>query len=537
MKKNRWIVTMAVLAVLFACHSKAGAPKTAKKQAGSTRVMKKTSPTKPLGHVFTATHAGTWYPGNKKALRTMLTGFFNRAQVKSNAKGRLIALIEPHAGYPYSGPTAAYGYKLLKNQGKNKRVVVVIGPSHHVAFRGMALPDWDGFKTPLGTVPVAVNLVKKLEKQAPFRVFDRAFAKEHSVEMQIPMLQFALRGFKLLPIVVGSLDMNQIQRAAALLRPLLNRSDVLFVISSDFTHYGPNYGYTPFTDKRPERLKKLAKQALDTIKRLDLRGFINHRRTTGDTICGFFPISVLLAMLPKGTRVEPLHFDTSGRETKDYTNSVSYFSIAFFQGIKGKGGSMIEQARFINKNEEIGLLRLARQTLRKLLAKKTLPDPKAPEFGLAASKEVFVKHGVFVTLNERARLRGCIGNIFPVWPLAEGVVHNTVNAATHDPRFSPVQPAEEPDIHIEISVLTVPKEVASYKDVKIGRDGVVISKGRHSAVYLPQVAPEQGWDIAQTLNHLCLKAGLPTTAWKGPGMKFMTFQAQVFSEKELGLLK
>lgn len=197
---------------------------------------------------------------------------------------------------------------------------------------------------------------------------------------------------------------------------------------------------------------------------------------------------------------------------------------------------MIEQAKFINKNEEIGLLKLARQTLRNYLAKKGLPDPKDSAFGLANST-VFNKHGVFVTLNEHNRLRGCIGNIYPSRPLADGVVSNTVNAAAHDPRFRPVQSAEEPDITIEISVLTVPKEVPSYKDVKIGRDGVIISKSGHSAVYLPQVAPEQGWDIAQTLDHLCIKAGLPMSAWKASDMKFFTFQAQVFSEQEMGLLK
>ena len=157
-----------------------------------------------------------------------------------------------------------------------------------------------------------------------------------------------------MPIVAGSLNMEDIQKAAKLLRPLLNRPDVLFVISSDFTHYGPNYGYAPFTDERPENLKKLADQALGTIKGLDLNAFMEHRQTTGDTICGFFPISILLAMLPQGTMVAPLHFDTSGRITDNYENSVSYFSIAFFQDTKD---AMIQQRKFINKNEEIGLLK------------------------------------------------------------------------------------------------------------------------------------------------------------------------------------
>jgi len=537
MKKYRWIALMAVSAMFLVCHTPARSEENGGKSTKSqeaVQVSEKPEQTKTLKHVFNATHAGTWYPGDKKGLQALLTKFFDQARPKTTAKGRLIALISPHAGYPYSGPTAAFGYKLLKQWGQNVRLVVIMGPSHYVAFRGLALPDWDGFRTPLGTVGVATKIVEKLEKQPPFKVFDQAFAREHSVEMQIPMLQFALKNFQIVPIVAGSLTMEDIQKAAKLLRPLLNRPDVLFVISSDFTHYGPNYDYVPFTDKRPENLKKLADQALGTIKRLDMSAFMEHRQTTGDTICGFFPISVLLAMLPQDTTVELVHFDTSGRISNNYENSVSYLSIAFFQDTKG---AMIQQATFINRNEEIGLLKLARQTLRDHLAGKPLPDPKAPEFGLTNAKEVFDKNGVFVTLNEQERLRGCIGSIYPTWPLAEGVVRNTVNAAAHDPRFRPVQPAEESKITIEISVLTVPKEVASYKDVKIGRDGVIIHQAGHSAVYLPQVAPEQGWDIAQTLDHLCTKAGLPMTAWKSPDMRFFTFQAQVFSEGEMGLLK
>ena len=533
MINNKWIVLIAASTMFFACHIKAGAPKTAKKRAQPAQVKKKPVPQKTLKHIFTATHAGTWYPGDRTKLTKLLTRFFDRARPKTTAKGRLIALISPHAGYPYSGPTAAFGYRLLKDRAKNVKIVVVIGPAHTVAFRGLALPDWDGFKTPLGTVAVATGIIDKLKKQAPFKVFDQAFAKEHSVEMQIPMLQFALKDFKIVPIVVGGLNIDDIRKAASLLQPLMDRPDVLFVISSDFTHYGPNYNYVPFSDNKEKNLKKLKDQALHAIEKPDLKAFIQHRRETGDTICGFFPITVLLAMLHRDTEVVPLHFDTSGRITGDYTNSVSYLSIAFF---KRSGGDMIEQAKFINKNEEIGLLKLARQTLRNYLAKKGLPDPKDSAFGLANST-VFNKHGVFVTLNEHNRLRGCIGNIYPSRPLADGVVSNTVNAAAHDPRFRPVQSAEEPDITIEISVLTVPKEVPSYKDVKIGRDGVIISKSGHSAVYLPQVAPEQGWDIAQTLDHLCIKAGLPMSAWKASDMKFFTFQAQVFSEQEMGLLK
>ncbi|EFK06949.1 memo-like protein [delta proteobacterium NaphS2] len=362
MKKYRWIILVAASVMLFAYHTTARSEENRSEENGGkstksqkvAQVSEEPGQTKALKHVFTATHGGTWYPGDKKRLEALLTKFFDQAHPKTTAKGRLMALISPHAGYPYSGPTASFGYKLLKQRDQNVKLVVIIGTSHYVPFHGMALPDWDGFRTPLGTVGVATKIVEKLDKEPPFEIFDQAFAREHSVEMQVPMLQFALKKFQIVPIVAGSLNMEDIQKAAELLRPLLNRPDVLFVISSDFTHYGPNYGYAPFTDERPENLKKLADQALGTIKRLDLRAFMEHWQTTGDTICGFFPISVLLAMLPQNTTVEPLHFDTSGRITNNYENSVSYFSIAFLEDTKD---TAIQQTKLIDKNEKIELLK------------------------------------------------------------------------------------------------------------------------------------------------------------------------------------
>ena len=207
MKKSRWIALMAASAMFLVCHTPARSEENggeSTKNQEAAQVSKKPGQTKALKHVFTATHAGTWYPGDKKGLQALLTKFFDQARPKTTAKGRLMALISPHAGYTYSGPTAAFGYKLLKQRGQNVRLVVIMGPSHDLAFGGLALPDWDGFKTPLGTVGVATKIVEKLDKQPPFKIFDQAFAREHSVEMQVPMLQFALKNFQIVPIVVGS---------------------------------------------------------------------------------------------------------------------------------------------------------------------------------------------------------------------------------------------------------------------------------------------------------------------------------------------
>jgi len=128
-------------------------------------------------------------------------------------------------------------------------------------------------------------------------------------------------------------------------------------------------------------------------------------------------------------------------------------------------------------------------------------------------------------------LRGCIGDIFPQRPLYKSVIRNAINACFNDRRFPPVAEAECKDITIEISALTVPEPVASADEIRIGTDGVVLSKDGRSAVFLPQVAPEQGWDVDQMLTQLSLKAQLTADAWK-EGASFLVFQADVFGENE-----
>ncbi|MCX6553599.1 MAG: AmmeMemoRadiSam system protein A [Candidatus Aminicenantes bacterium] len=179
----------------------------------------------------------------------------------------------------------------------------------------------------------------------------------------------------------------------------------------------------------------------------------------------------------------------------------------------------------LSRQEEKELLSLARHTINKHLAsgKGEYPPVSNPVF-----KE---KRGVFVTLHRQGDLRGCIGYPLPYKPLWEAVVDNAIAASSEDPRFPAVTAAELPGLHIEISVLTVPQPVASHESVKVGRDGIIISKGFQRGLLLPQVPLEQGWDLEQYISYGCLKAGLARDEWKR-GVKIETFQAQVFGEKE-----
>jgi AmmeMemoRadiSam system protein A len=137
--------------------------------------------------------------------------------------------------------------------------------------------------------------------------------------------------------------------------------------------------------------------------------------------------------------------------------------------------------------------------------------------------------GAFVTLHKRGQLRGCIGEIFPRRALVEAVAEQAINAAFHDPRFPRLHAGELDEIDIEISALTPPHPVESYDEIVIGRHGVVLEKNGRSAVFLPQVAPEQGWGLEETLTHLALKAGLASSDWKS-GCRFEVFEAIVFGE-------
>ena len=149
----------------------------------------------------------------------------------------------------------------------------------------------------------------------------------------------------------------------------------------------------------------------------------------------------------------------------------------------------------------------------------------------ALPPEARFKAGAFVTLKKRGELRGCIGTIMPEEALWEAVVKNAINAAARDRRFAPVAKEEAGEISIEISVLTPPREVKSPEEFTVGRHGILMEKAGRRAIFLPQVAPEQGWNREQTLDHLAVKAGLAPEAWR-EGTRFWVFEAQVFGEDE-----
>ena len=488
--------------------------------------------------VFNSTLAGRWYSDDANALKKEVGQLFQKSDIKP--VNDIIALILPHAGYQYSGRTAAMGIQSLGRQYKR---IIVIGPSHNMPMEVLSVSQETVYQTPMGEVAIDVEFVNKLLKHPQFQVIPQANQPEHSTQIEVPLLQFAQKDFKLVLIVAGQCSTQTIAKAASILSSLVDK-DTLIIASSDFVHYGPNYGYVPFKENVQEGLKNLDMGAYKYIEKLDSNGFMEYREKTGATICGYIPISILLSMLDKSSQGHLINYSTSGQLTGDFTNSVSYFSIAFSgkwqtsahstgsgqaSSVEPKSSPVKQENNNSGLTEEDKkqLLDFARESIVYYLDKHEMLD--VPDSNI--SERLKEPRAAFVTLKENNQLRGCIGDIFPRQPLYKSVISNAVNAAVNDPRFYPVGKNELKDITIEISALTAPKPIASYKEIRIGIDGVVLKKSGYSAVFLPQVAPEQKWGREEMLNNLSLKAGLPADGWKD-GASFLVFQAEVFGETE-----
>lgn len=475
--------------------------------------------------------AGSWYPDSKAVLEKQIDGFIKNVKVKK--LDNVIALLLPHAGYRYSGQVAAYG--LAEIVGKSYERVIVLGPSHRVSMRDMlSIPQYKFYKTPLGKTELDLDFIEKLRKFPFVKMIDYAHENEHSVQIELPLLQYALKNkFKFVPVVVGQMSADGAQKVADALRPLLDKK-TLVVVSSDFTHYGSNFMYKPFplNNNTPANIRKLDFGAVDLIKTISPDKFRSYVYGKHITICGRGPIEILLRILPANAKTEMLAYDTSGRMTGSYASSVSYVCCAFtgnWDKQKEKPENTASKDTLSPESQK-QLLKLARGTIAYYLNNSGLPAPK--DIGVTITPDMEKVMGAFVTLHKKSgRLRGCIGEIQPRRALWSAVREQAFNAAFRDWRFTPLKPEELENIDIEISALTPPVPVKSYKEIVLGRDGIILTRGNRSAVFLPQVATEQSWNLAETLSNLSRKAGLPTDAWKEDGTTFKVFHACVFGEK------
>ncbi|HNX49792.1 MAG TPA: AmmeMemoRadiSam system protein B [Thermoanaerobaculaceae bacterium] len=489
------------------------------------------------GEVRPPAVAGGFYTANADELRAEVQRFLAAGTARSQTPA---ALIVPHAGYVYSGATAGKVFSALR--GARLTRVIMLGPSHRASFAGGALPGagLKAFATPLGEMPLDTEAIESLRNQEELGGPTRAHDGEHCLEVELPFLQETVGSVPIVPILVGAqTDRRTALGLARRLAPLVGPG-VLVVVSSDFTHHGPSYGFSPFARDGGlvRRLEELGRATAERAAAVDVRGFSAQVDVSEDTVCGARPIGVLLELLAHAfTGVGAVVDVTTSASVSHSSDMVVSYAGVLFGGSWGawREDSGEPELGTLDHEEEKAALALARATLETYL-----------DHGPALARwfsdhhvtgDLVARSGVFVTIHntgERAiregRLRGCIGIIEAREPLVDAILHAAVSAA-HDPRFSALQARELPGVTLEISVLSPMKQVAGADAIILGTHGVLLTKGGRSAVFLPQVATETGWDRATFLSHLSQKAGLPADAWK-QGATFQVFTAQVFGEEE-----
>lgn len=486
--------------------------------------------------------AGAWYPADPAEVRAAIEGWLAAAPAPAD-DAPVCGLIVPHAGHAYSGAIAAQAFRRVGDRRPSR--IVVMGPAHRVAIRlRIATPEAPVYRTVLGGVEIDADLARRLRAYPVFTGDAGALPGEHSVEIQLPFLQILWPGVPVTTLVCGTLDDHAVHEVAAALRAELD-PDALLVISTDFTHYGPDFGFAPFDEaEAPERVRALDFAAFDAVRAHDPRALRGMIEETGATICGRDPLAVLAALLAPEQTVELCAYDTSGRLTGDADHSVSYLSAVVHgrwaqakdpaaaprsaEADEAEAGADEEGRLHLDAAARADLLRLARAVIAARLEGRSAP--RLADLGIRSTPALRQVAGAFVTLHKHGELRGCIGEIEPTRAVVEAVRDQALNAAFRDPRFEPLRPDELDEIEIEISALSVPHDIPSWEEFEPGVHGIILGLGRRSAVFLPQVATEQDWDRETTLSHLAVKAGCEPDAWRDPDARFAVFEAVVFHE-------
>lgn len=476
--------------------------------------------------------AGAFYTDDPARLRTQIE---ERLAPEPSHKGAL-AIAVPHAGYVYSGAVAGKAFATL--DGATVRRVILLGPSHHMGYGGGALParGVTAFDTPLGEVGLDLEAIARLRKISHFRGPPEAHDPEHSLEVELPFLRVVTPEAKIVPVLVGhEMDLESARCMAQSLAPLLDAHTVV-VASSDFTHHGASYRWAPFSG--PDlagQLVRLGRVTAARVAAADPQGFWYQVEVSRDTVCGARPLAVLTELLAHAFsgKGEVLDVTTSGHRTGSWESSVTYAGVAFFGSWKSWEDEVLPTLGKVTPSQGSEIVALARATLESLLEHDgSIAEWYASDPDTAVSR---APAGAFVTLNNRGkkagdpgRLRACMGVIEAKQPLDQAVVQAAV-WASEDPRFPRLRADELESLDVEVSILSPSHAVAGPAAIEVGTHGVILSKGSHRALFLPQVATEQGWDRETMLDHLARKAGLPPGGWL-EGARFEVFTAQVFGE-------
>ncbi|SMC25832.1 hypothetical protein SAMN02746041_02443 [Desulfacinum hydrothermale DSM 13146] len=463
--------------------------------------------------------AGTWYPGDPATLQSTVAHYLSSAAPQGlPEKAALRALIAPHAGYRYSGATAAYAYQLLKAH--PAETVVVMAPSHRVPFQGFSVYDRGSYQTPLGRIPLDLAMIDALkDRLSDLRCVQAAHRVEHSIEVQLPFLQTVVPGFRLVPVLVGKVDFDDCVRMARALASIRKERSFVVIASTDLSHYHSD------ADARV-----LDRRLIDRVRNMDSQGLWEDLSQSRCEACG--GAALVTALLYAGrfpkARASILHYATSADTTGDRSRVVGYLAAALWtppsSPTSADPSSSAAEMPPLSAADKEQLKAIARRAIEAKLQENVPPPIELAQL----SENLRRKRGAFVTLKIQGRLRGCIGQIVGRSPLAQTVARMAVAAAFQDPRFPPLTREEWPGVTVEISALTPLRRVHRAEEIQVGRHGLYLRKGWKSGLLLPQVATEYGWDRDTFLEQTCRKAGLPADAWRDPETEIYIFSAEVF---------
>ncbi|MCI5056783.1 MAG: AmmeMemoRadiSam system protein B [Flavobacteriales bacterium] len=497
-----------------------------------------------------------WYASDSITLMKDLNNMFKfyMSNYKNNFDPNSVkAIISPHASLFYSGICAMSSYGSLITTSKdllikNKQIkhVLILAPSHFKNFNGIICPAFEQYQTPLGKIKINktnVNLISKEINRQPQNDF---FEQEHSLEMQLPFLQYAIENFKITPVIVGNINETNRNKIASILNKVID-DQTLVIISSDFTHYGEKFNYEPFIENKVGLIKTIDDKVFKGIFNQDYNRFEQVISETKATVCGRNPLRLFLSIQSdhlSGLQGFLTNYYTSAHVHKGYEDgsleteelfgyisdqniesSVSYGSILFMKS-DSKGLDKFP----LSKYDKLALSNMAEEILINQFAKpKSIPDES---FYSIESPGIAKKYGLFVTINKDKKLRGCMGKIQNEYNTREILHYMTLASAFQDSRFDSISIDELEELDLEISLLMPPKAVDSIQQIQLGKHGIIFkkltNKKLYSAVFLPQVPMEQGWNLEQTLSALARKSGLDQNAWKEEAT-FEVFEGIKFS--------
>lgn len=462
--------------------------------------------------------AGKFYPSSVKELKTFIKEAISSCDIQM--EGQLKGILVPHAGYIYSGKTAAMAYARMRD--KKISTVIIMGSGHVKYLDKAVVPASDYFITPIGEIEVDAYLRKEFLSSGFFSQDESAHSHEHSIEVQLPFLQEIVKDkFKILPVTLNSHNVSILSGIGKTIGQALKKEDVFLVLSSDLSHYPPAKDAFLSDNALLEAYRMAIGGAGEGYFSLAFQ-LLSSRFPNMDTpACGFSAMLASIAALQEiGVNFfEKIHYTNSSDISGDNSSVVGYGCGAFY---RSNGSCLLE----LSNEEKKNLLLTARVAIEKKLTGRKFSS-------IAVSYKFLLPAALFITLKSGDNLRGCIGCLQPHMLLDEAVEKYALAAAFEDSRFKPLEAKELDKVNIEISILSPLREISSHEEIKLGIDGVMIKKGNRSATYLPQV-----WKHFESkqdfMNSLCFeKAGLPKDCWQEKSTRIFTYRVDAFKEGDL----